>query len=169
MAACGVDQFVNAQGITNASLYHKPGIIDQVISRDNIRFCHCICKICSHAFAVGSLAWHDQRDSKKPISRSPLSSRSMMASALLLKKWKRMSGYSSCIDRMICMMEKVERCSPQPIDIAGNALFIFTKSAFGLGLICRFRRKKSEELKKGKEQLACLDYMIARVENAGEK
>ena len=37
------------------------------------------------------------------------------------------------------------------------------------GLICRFRRKKSEELKKGKEQLACLDYMIARVENAGEK
>lgn len=37
------------------------------------------------------------------------------------------------------------------------------------GLICRFRREKSEELKKGKEQLACLDYMIAKVENANEK
>ena len=37
------------------------------------------------------------------------------------------------------------------------------------GLICRFRRKKNEELKKGKEQLACLDYMIAKVENANEK
>lgn len=34
------------------------------------------------------------------------------------------------------------------------------------GLICRFRRKKSEELKKGKEQLACLDYMIAKVEKS---
>lgn len=33
------------------------------------------------------------------------------------------------------------------------------------GLICRFRRKKSEELKKEKEQLACLDYMIAKVES----
>lgn len=33
------------------------------------------------------------------------------------------------------------------------------------GLICRFRRKKSEELKKGKEQLACLDYMIAKLES----
>lgn len=36
------------------------------------------------------------------------------------------------------------------------------------GLICRFRREKNEELKKGKEQLACLDYMIAKVENAIE-
>lgn len=33
------------------------------------------------------------------------------------------------------------------------------------GLICRFRREKSEELKKGKEQLACLDYMIAKLES----
>lgn len=33
------------------------------------------------------------------------------------------------------------------------------------GLICRFRREKSEELKKEKEQLACLDYMIAKVES----
>ena len=37
------------------------------------------------------------------------------------------------------------------------------------GLVCRFRRVKSEELKKGREQLACLDYMIAKVENAREK
>lgn len=37
------------------------------------------------------------------------------------------------------------------------------------GLICRFRREKNEELKKGKEQLACLDYMIAKVENADER
>ncbi len=37
------------------------------------------------------------------------------------------------------------------------------------GLICRFRREKSEELQKGKEQLACLDYMIAKVQKAGEK
>lgn len=32
------------------------------------------------------------------------------------------------------------------------------------GLICRFRREKSEELKKGRERLACLDYMIAKIE-----
>lgn len=37
------------------------------------------------------------------------------------------------------------------------------------GVVCRFRRVKNEELKKGREQLACLDYMIAKVENAGEK
>ena len=37
------------------------------------------------------------------------------------------------------------------------------------GLVCRFRRAKSEELKREREQLACLDYMIAKVENAGEK
>ncbi len=37
------------------------------------------------------------------------------------------------------------------------------------GLVCRFRKVKSEELKKEREQLACLDYMIAKVENAGEK
>ncbi|MCM1192321.1 MAG: hypothetical protein NC389_07800 [Acetatifactor muris] len=37
------------------------------------------------------------------------------------------------------------------------------------GLVCRFRRAKCEELKKEREQLACLDYMIAKVENAGEK
>ena len=34
------------------------------------------------------------------------------------------------------------------------------------GVVCRFRRAKSEELKKGRERLACLDYMIAKVENA---
>ncbi len=33
------------------------------------------------------------------------------------------------------------------------------------GLVCRFRKVKSEELKKEREQLACLDYMIAKVEN----
>ncbi|MBD5508621.1 MAG: hypothetical protein HDR05_11405 [Lachnospiraceae bacterium] len=37
------------------------------------------------------------------------------------------------------------------------------------GVVCRFRRTKSEELKREREQLACLDYMIAKVENAGEK
>lgn len=37
------------------------------------------------------------------------------------------------------------------------------------GLICRFRREKSEDLKRGREQLACLDYMIAKVENANGK
>ncbi len=37
------------------------------------------------------------------------------------------------------------------------------------GLVCRFRRVKSEELKKEREQLACLDYMIAKMENASEK
>ena len=36
------------------------------------------------------------------------------------------------------------------------------------GVVCRFRRVKSKELKKGRERLACLDYMIAKVENAGE-
>ncbi len=36
------------------------------------------------------------------------------------------------------------------------------------GLVCRFRRAKSEELKREREQLACLDYMIAKVESAGE-
>ena len=36
-------------------------------------------------------------------------------------------------------------------------------------VVCRFRRVKREELKKGREQLACLDYLIAKVENAGEK
>ncbi len=34
------------------------------------------------------------------------------------------------------------------------------------GLVCRFRRKKSEELKEVREKLACLDYLIAKVENA---
>ncbi len=37
------------------------------------------------------------------------------------------------------------------------------------GLVCRFRKAKSEELKKEREQLTCLDYMIAKVENAGER
>ncbi len=37
------------------------------------------------------------------------------------------------------------------------------------GLVCRFRKAKSEELKKEREQLACLDYMIAKVESASEK
>ena len=37
------------------------------------------------------------------------------------------------------------------------------------GVVCRFRRAKSEELKKGRERLACLDYMIAKVEKASEK
>lgn len=32
------------------------------------------------------------------------------------------------------------------------------------GLICRFRREKVEVLKRKKEQLACLDYLIAKVE-----
>lgn len=32
------------------------------------------------------------------------------------------------------------------------------------GLICRFRREKMEVLKQKKEQLACLDYLIAKVE-----
>ncbi len=36
------------------------------------------------------------------------------------------------------------------------------------GLICRFRREKNEKLKRGKEQLACLDYMIAKVERSDE-
>ena len=36
------------------------------------------------------------------------------------------------------------------------------------GLVCRFRRAKNEELKKEREQLACLDYMIEKVKNAGE-
>lgn len=35
-------------------------------------------------------------------------------------------------------------------------------------LVCRFRRAKWEELKKEREKLSCLDYMIAKVENAGE-
>ncbi|MDE6662188.1 MAG: hypothetical protein K2K46_02480 [Lachnospiraceae bacterium] len=37
------------------------------------------------------------------------------------------------------------------------------------GVVCRFRRAKSKELKKGRERLACLDYMITKVENSGEK
>ena len=37
------------------------------------------------------------------------------------------------------------------------------------GVICRFRRAKSEELKKGREQLACLDYKIAKLESADEQ
>ena len=37
------------------------------------------------------------------------------------------------------------------------------------GLVCRFRRVKSEELKREREPLACLDYMIAKVESVGEK
>lgn len=37
------------------------------------------------------------------------------------------------------------------------------------GLVCRFRRVKSEELKREREQLACLDYMIAKVECASEE
>lgn len=37
------------------------------------------------------------------------------------------------------------------------------------GVVCRFRRAKREELKRERERLACLDYMIAKVENANEK
>ena len=33
-------------------------------------------------------------------------------------------------------------------------------------LVCRFRRIKSEELEKEREKLACLDYMIAKVEKS---
>lgn len=32
------------------------------------------------------------------------------------------------------------------------------------GLVCRFRREKNEELRAERERLACLDYMIAKVE-----
>lgn len=32
------------------------------------------------------------------------------------------------------------------------------------GLVCRFRREKNEELQAQRERLACLDYMIAKVE-----
>lgn len=35
-------------------------------------------------------------------------------------------------------------------------------------LVCRFRRAKWEELKKEREKLSCLDYMIAKIENASE-
>lgn len=35
-------------------------------------------------------------------------------------------------------------------------------------LVCRFRRAKWEKLKKEREKLSCLDYLIAKVENAGE-
>lgn len=34
------------------------------------------------------------------------------------------------------------------------------------GLICRFRRTKNEEIKKEKEQLACLDYLLAKMEQS---
>ncbi len=34
------------------------------------------------------------------------------------------------------------------------------------GLICRFRRTKNEEIKKEKEQLACLDYLFAKIEKS---
>ena len=37
------------------------------------------------------------------------------------------------------------------------------------GLVCRFRMAKSEELKREREKLACLDYMIAKVERACEE
>lgn len=36
-------------------------------------------------------------------------------------------------------------------------------------LLCFFRREKSEELEREREQLACLDYMIAKVEKSDEK
>lgn len=34
------------------------------------------------------------------------------------------------------------------------------------GLVCRFRRTKNEEMKKEKERLACLDYLLAKVEKS---
>lgn len=35
-------------------------------------------------------------------------------------------------------------------------------------LLCRFRRIQKDMLKKGREKLACLDYIIARVEKTHE-
>lgn len=32
------------------------------------------------------------------------------------------------------------------------------------GLVCRYRRAKNEELKEEREKLACLDYLIAQLE-----
>ncbi|MCX4323175.1 MAG: hypothetical protein OSJ59_09450 [Lachnospiraceae bacterium] len=32
------------------------------------------------------------------------------------------------------------------------------------GLVCRFRREKNEALKEEREKLACLDYLIAQLE-----
>ena len=35
-------------------------------------------------------------------------------------------------------------------------------------LLCRFRAMQSETLRKDREKLACLDYIIAKVERTGE-
>ena len=35
-------------------------------------------------------------------------------------------------------------------------------------LLCRFRRIQNDTLKRDREKLACLDYIIARVEKTGE-
>ena len=35
-------------------------------------------------------------------------------------------------------------------------------------LLCRFRRIQSDALKRDRERLACLDYIIARVEKTGD-
>ena len=35
-------------------------------------------------------------------------------------------------------------------------------------LLCRFRRMQNDTLKKDREKLACLDYIIAKVEKTGE-
>ena len=35
-------------------------------------------------------------------------------------------------------------------------------------LLCRFRRIQNDTLKKDREKLACLDYIIAKVEKTGE-
>ena len=36
MAAGGVDQIINAQGIAHSCLHHKPGIVNQVVSGNDI-------------------------------------------------------------------------------------------------------------------------------------
>lgn len=59
MAAGCVDQPINAQGITDSGFHHKPGVIDQVVSADDIWFYHCVCEGCGQAAAVGGLIWHD--------------------------------------------------------------------------------------------------------------
>ena len=35
-------------------------------------------------------------------------------------------------------------------------------------LLCRFRRMQNDTLKRDREKLACLDYIIAKVEKTGE-
>ena len=35
-------------------------------------------------------------------------------------------------------------------------------------LLCRFRRMQNETLRRDREKLACLDYIIAKVEKTGE-